>query len=158
MFTELILNALRGSAADIKGDITPGSVYAYIDQALGSWYPRPVFKTNVDSFISLRTVQPGVPKEILRKLTNYFPEPKKEFDLNPSFEFTNSPEVNHEVAEPYAAAVNVAAFKDLQKYEGVGLVIPVGEEHMYFAAMKSKSCKLTSLGYHFWKLVKENKI
>ncbi|MGF1573365.1 MAG: caspase family protein, partial [Sumerlaeia bacterium] len=41
---------------------------------------------------------------------------------------------------------NVAIFKDLQKMEGVGLVVPVSEEHMYYAAMNSKSCRLTALG------------
>ena len=34
-------------------------------------------------------------------------------------------------------------FKDLQKMEGVGLVVPVDEEHMYYAAMNSTACKLT---------------
>jgi len=35
---------------------------------------------------------------------------------------------------------------------------PVGEEYMYYAAQNSKSCKLTALGYHYWRLVKEGKI
>ena len=30
--------------------------------------------------------------------------------------------------------------------EGVGLVVPVGEEHMYYAAMNSTACRLTALG------------
>jgi len=37
VFTNLLLDALHGGAADLKGHITPGSVYAYIDQALGAW-------------------------------------------------------------------------------------------------------------------------
>ena len=53
---------------------------------------------------------------------------------------------------------NVNIFKDLQKLEGVGLVIPVGEEHMYFAAKNSKSCRLTALGYQYWRLANEKKI
>lgn len=68
--------------------------------------------------------------------------------LNPTFEFTESKAIKE----------NVAAFKDLQKYESVGLVVPVGEEHMYFAAMNSKACKLTAMGYQYWKLVYEKKI
>ena len=28
-----------------------------------------------------------------------------------------------------------------------------GEDHMYFAAMKSKSCALTSIGKQYWRLV-----
>jgi hypothetical protein len=49
-------------------------------------------------------------------------------------------------------------FKDLQKMEGVGLVVPVGEEQMYDAAMNSKSCRLTALGAQYWRLAKEKKL
>ena len=53
---------------------------------------------------------------------------------------------------------NVEVFKDLQKMEGVGLVLPVSEEHMYYAAMNNKSCRLTALGGHYWRLVDQKKI
>ena len=46
----------------------------------------------------------------------------------------------------------------LQKLEGIGLVVPVGEEHMYFAAMNSKACELTAVGKQYWRLVKEGRI
>ena len=48
-------------------------------------------------------------------------------------------EVEHAVIEPYAKAENVAVFKNLQKLQSVGLVVPVDSEYMYFAAMDSKS-------------------
>lgn len=158
VFTNLLLDALQGGAADLRGHITPGSVYAYIDQALGPWDQRPVFKTNITRFTSLRTVTPQVPIDILRKLVDYFPTPQDEFSLDPSFEDTNAPVVEHKVVEPHAKPENVAVFKHLQKFQGVGLVVPVGEPFMYFAAMNSKSCKLTALGYHYWRLVKEKRI
>ncbi|MFA6808453.1 MAG: caspase family protein [Eubacteriales bacterium] len=158
IFTNLLLDALRGGAADLRGYITPGSVYAYIDQALGPWDQRPVFKTNITRFTSLRTVQPAIPIETLRKIINYFPTPKDEYKLDPSYEDTNTEIIEHKIIEPYADANNVKIFKDLQKLESIGLVIPVDEDHMYFAAMQSKSCKLTALGYHYWRLVKEKRI
>lgn len=158
VFTNLLLNALRGGASDLTGNITPGSVYAYIDQALGPWEQRPIFKTNISQFISLRSVAPQVPLTSLRKLTNYFPNSQEEFLLDPSFEDTNSPSVAHQVVTPYAIPENVAKFKDLQQFESVGLVVPSGEEHMYFAAMNSKSCRLTALGYHYWRLVRDKRI
>lgn len=158
VFTNLLLDALRGGAADLRGHITPGSVYAYIDQALGPWDQRPVFKTNISRFTSLRMVSSQVPINILRKLTEYFPAPEHEFNLDPSFEDTNTIDVEHKVVEPYAHPDNVAVFKILQKLESVGLVVPFDEEHMYFAAMNSKSCKLTALGYHYWRLVKDKRI
>ena len=48
--------------------------------------------------------------------------------------------------------------KSLQKLESVDLVEPVDEEHMYFAAMNSKSCRLTPLGKYYWKLLKDDRI
>ena len=148
IFTNLLLDALQGGAADLRGHITPGSVYAYIDQALGPWDQRPVFKTNVTRFTSLRTINPPVPLEILRKITDYFPVPQQEHSLDPSYEYTNAE----------AKPEKITILKNLQKLEGVGLVVPVGEEHMYWAAQNSKSCKLTALGYHYWRLVKETRI
>jgi hypothetical protein len=148
VFTALVVDALQGGAADLRGHITPGSVYAYVDQALGPWDQRPIFKTNVSRFTSLRRISPPVPLPILRKLNVYFKSPQDEFKLNPSYEFTEECNID----------ANVAIFKDLQKYVGVGLVVPIGEEHMYFAAINSKSCRLTALGEHYWRLVNEKKV
>lgn len=158
IFTDLLLGALRGEAADLRGNITPGSIYTYIDQALGEWGQRPVFKTNIIRFTSIRTVTPQVPVEIIRKLTYYFFTPQEEFNLDPSYEYTNTPEVHHKIIKPYAVLENVATFKNLQKLQSIGLIIPVGEQFMYYAALNSKSCKLTALGYYYWKLVKEKRI
>ncbi|MBU0578229.1 caspase family protein [Patescibacteria group bacterium] len=158
VFTNLLLSALQGGAADLRGEISPGGVYAYIDQALGAWQQRPVFKTNVTRFTSLRTIVPQVPLDILRKIVEYFPSPQDEFKLNPSYEDTNAENIKHVVVEPYAKPENVSVFKNLQKFQSVGLIVPVNTEYMYFAAMESKACKLTSLGFHYWKLVNDKRI
>ena len=148
VFTQLVVAALQGGAADLRGHITPGSIYAYVDQALGAWDQRPIFKTNVTQFTSLRKVPPQVPLETLRKLVDYFPSPQDEHLLDPSYEDT----------EAGYDPDNVKIFKDLQKMEGVGLVVPVGEEHMYYAAMNSTACRLTALGGQYWRLAKEKKL
>ncbi len=148
VFTSLVVDALQGGASDLRGYITPGSIYAYVDQALGPWDQRPIFKTNVSRFTSLRSITPPVPFDTLRKICTYFPTPDEEHKLDPSYEFTDQ----------RANPVNVQVMKDLQKYESVGLVIPVGEQHMYFAAMNSKSCRLTALGFQYWRLVKEKRL
>ena len=158
VFTNLLIEGLKGGAADVRGHISPGGLYAYIDQALGAHEQRPVFKTNVTEFVELRSIVPQVSLGTLRKLTEYFHSPSDSFKLDPSFEDTNSNEVVHDVIEPYADDKNVLIFKDLQRLEGVGLIVPVEEEHMYYAAMRSKSCKLTSLGHHYWRLVREGRI
>src|SRR3989344_4783438 len=89
VFTSLLLQALRGGASDLRGSITPGSVYSYIDQALGPWSQRPVFKTNISEFISLRKINPPIPTETLRKLIDYFSSPEEGYKLDPSYEFDN---------------------------------------------------------------------
>lgn len=148
MFTSLVLDALKGGAADLRGNITPGSIYAYVDEALGAWDQRPIFKTNVTSFASIRKVQPKVPLDILRRITTYFKSPEAEHGLDPSYEDTH----------PSAILENTKIFKDLQKFCRVGLVVPTDEEHMYFAAINSKACRLTALGYQYWRLVNEKKL
>jgi len=70
----------------------------------------------------------------------------------------NAKDIEHIIIEPYAKPENVVVFKNLQKYQSVGLVVPVDTAYMYFAAMESKSCKLTSLGFHYWRLVKDKRI
>ena len=69
VFTSLLVDALSGGASNLVGDITPGSVYAHIDQSLGPWEQRPIFKTNVRSFTSLRKVQPPIALADLKQIT-----------------------------------------------------------------------------------------
>lgn len=157
VFTDLLLQGLKGGAADIRGNITPASLYAFVDQSLGAWDPRPVFKTNISQFLPIRQIDAKIPVSILRKLTNYFANASDEFPLDPSYEFTNSPADTHDIVEPYADPDHVSIFKELQLFESVGLVEPVGTEHMYFAAMESRSCKLTALGAHYWRLSRDKR-
>lgn len=148
LFTSLLVEALHGGGADLMGNITPGSVYSYIDRTLGAWDQRPIFKTNVSTFTSLRKVNPPISLEILRKISDYFSSPEEQFKLDPSFEpDSESPDED-----------NVEIFGCLQKMVRVGLVIPVDEDHMYYAAMNSKACRLTAMGYHYWKLATAEKI
>ena len=148
VFTSLLVDALLGGASNLVGDITPGSIYAHIDQSLGPWDQRPVFKTNVKNFISLRKNLPPISLKDLKEITRLFKNSSDEFFLNPSFEPTEST-FNEE---------NGDKFEVLQNYVRVNLVRPVGEEHMYYAAINNKSCKLTALGVHYWNLVRNNRI
>jgi hypothetical protein len=148
VFTNLLVDALGGAGANLLGEITPGSVYAHIDQALGPWEQRPVFKTNVKSFVSLRKVQPPIVLAELQLITKLFPEKGFSFKLDPSFE----PESDKPNSD------NTAKFAILQKYNRINLLVPVGAPHMWHAAMESKSCKLTALGEHYRRLVELERI
>lgn len=155
VFTALFVDALNGAAGNLVGDVTPGSVYAHIDQSLGPWDQRPMFKTNVKRFVSLRKVQPPIGLQELQRITEFFPAPGYEFPLDPTFE----PERPGQVAGiPNPNPVNTAKFAVLQKYNRVNLVVPVDAPHMWHAAMQSKSCKLTVLGEHYRRLVEKNQI
>ena len=155
VFTALFVDALYGSAANLTGDITPGSIYAHIDQSLGAWEQRPVFKTNVKQFVSLREVAPPISLEDLRKITEFFPSAGCEFSLDPTFE----PEAKGRDEDmPPPSAENVEKFSVLQQYNRLNLLVPVNAPHMWHAAMQSKSCKLTALGEHYRRLVEKDRI
>ncbi|SLM48057.1 Peptidase (Caspase-1 like protein) [Nitrospira japonica] len=155
VFTSLFVDALNGAAGNLVGDVTPGSVYAHIDQSLGPWDQRPVFKTNVKSFVSLRKVQPPISLIELQRITEFFPFPGFEFKLDPSYEPERQ---SQDSTIPIPNPVNTAKFAILQKYNRVNLVVPVDAPHMWHAAMSSKACKLTVLGEHYRRLVEQNRI
>ena len=156
VFTTLFGDALSGAASNLVGDVTPGSVYAHIDQSLGPWDQRPVFKTNVKSFVSLRKVQSPVSLQELQRITEFFPSPGSEFQLDPSFEPERGPSDDSTLPPPDPK--NAAKFAILQKFNRVNLVIPFDAPHMWHAAMGSKACKLTVLGEHYRRLVEKGRI
>ncbi|NTE05154.1 caspase family protein [Agrobacterium tumefaciens] len=156
VFTTLMVDALSGSAANLVGQITPGSIYAHIDQSLGEWdKQRPVFKTNVKNFVCLRQVTPPISIDELRSIIEYFPTPGFEFQLDPTFE----PETKgRDLGMPDPVEANTQIFKMLQKFNRLNLLTPLYAPHMWNAAMESKSCKLTALGEHYRRLVEKELI
>lgn len=154
IFTSLLVEALCGGAMNILGEVSPGSIYSYIDRSFGAWdEQRPIFKANISSFVSLRRNLPPISIAELRRITEFFDTQDDEYPLDPTYEpdkhEANIQEINKE---------HEAIFKILQKYVKLNLVVPVGEEHMYYAAINYKSCKLTAQGQHYWNLVSKNTI
>ncbi len=152
VFTRMISEALEGEAADILGNVTVAGLYGYSDKSLTAWDQRPVFKSHVTTMLPIRKSKPKIELEILRKLIEYFETEEKEYALDPCYE----PDSKSKCMKPNLK--KQAIFKDLQKCTSKGLVTPIGEDHMYYAAMNSKSCKLTPLGQYYWKLAKYNLI
>lgn len=152
VFTNLLVDALSGSACNLMGEITPGAIYAHVDQSLADWGQRPMFKTNVENFVCLRRVTPPINPHFLRRISELFPSPNFFFQLDPSFEPERSEE---EKCNPTMAApdpVKTATFKILQDYARVGLLRPEGQPHMWHAAIYSAGAKLTRLGEHYREL------
>lgn len=155
VFTTLLVDALHGGAANLTGDITPGSIYAHVDQSLGAWQQRPIFKTNVRQFVSLRKVNPPISLDDLRRITEFFPLRGSEYKLDPTFE----PELKgRDPGMPPPDPENTRKFALLQRYNRLNLVSPVDAPHMWHAAMQSKSCKLTVLGEHYRLLAEKQRL
>lgn len=148
VFTSLLVEALEGGAAGVRGDITIAGIYAYIDSALGAWDQRPLFKANISRLVQLRNARPKVPKNVLRKIVELFPVPAEDLQLDPSFEPSVDPRDEK----------NEKIFRLLQQLRSHGLVEPVDEQHMFYAAINSKACKLTKSGLYYWRLVNDGQI
>lgn len=148
VFTSLVYDALNGGAADILGRVTVGSVYTYVDMALSAWDQRPVFKAHLSKFAPLRHCNPHVDAAIIRLLPRYFETPETELSLDPSYEPSTPPKDE----------INERTFLHLQKLRDARLLVPIGEEHLYYAAINSKSCKLTPFGRFYWHLAEEGRI
>lgn len=142
VFSRLVCEALAGGAADVIGNVSAADLYAYADQALDAWSQRPMFMSHVSTLVPIRESKPTVPKEVLRKLPEYFPTKDHRYSLDPSFE----PDDNVRPAEYAKNPAHEEIFAHLQKLRDGRLLVPVGADHMYYAAMNSQACELTELG------------
>ena len=148
LFSTYLCGALEGGAADVLGQVTIAGVYAYISESSGVWEQRPMFKANVDRLHDLRRTSPAVPFRDLRRLPRFFKTPDMEMPLDHTYEPTALPRhARHE-----------AVFAILQRCRAAKLVEPVGEQHMYYAAMNKKSCRLTPLGKLYWSMAKQGRL
>ena len=138
---------------NLLGEVSPGSIYSYIDRSLGAWEQRPVFKASINGFVSLRRNAPPIAINELRRITEIFENPYMEYKLDPTYE----PD-KHEVENKKVNKEHEEIFSLLQRFVKLNLVVPVGEEHMYYAAIHNKACKLTAQGQHYWNLVNKNTI
>ncbi len=148
LFTSLVVDALQGGAADILGHVTAPAMYAFVEAALGAWDQRPLFKSHVSKIVALRKCRPPIDCSVLRELPALFPVPAEDIQLSAAFERTSQS----------ADAAKVAVFGKLQALNRVHLVVPVGTEHMYDAAIGAKACRLTASGRYYWRLAREGRI
>jgi hypothetical protein len=147
-FSALVCEALYGGATNLLGEVTVADVYAFVDRNLKHWDQRPLFKANVSKLAPLRRCDPTIDLSILRLLPEYFQSPDSKYRLSPSYEASHQSRTKK----------NVEAFTILKAYRAAGLLEPVDDVDMFYAAMNSKSCKLTKLGQYYWHLVKAHKI
>jgi hypothetical protein len=150
VFTSLILEALSGLAADYLGEVSPASIYTYVDKCFGAFEQRPVFKANIKGSICLKRNQPPIPLADLRQLAVYFRDPDEVFPLDPTYEEDKNNTDNQEINKEHEAIM-----VKLRRYNTLGLIAPYKEKYMYWAAVNSTGCRLTDLGKYYWRLTKK---
>lgn len=148
LFSLFLEDGLHGAAADLLGQVNVSGLYAYLSEAFGPWDQRPTFKASIDRLHTVREVEPQVKRSTLHKLPEWFPYADHQFPLDPTFEPDKSgnglpPHPEHE-----------AIFEELQSLRAANLLTPVGEKHMFYAAINSTACELTRVGKHYRDLAK----
>ena len=148
IFTELVIGALSGGAADVRGRVSAASIYAYVEQALGPWHQRPLYKTNADTLPPVRCCTPRVPDSLLRELPRLFPEPDSIYRMNPSYE----------KREQSAQRENVEIFDNFKILRNASLLTTEENKDLFDIALESRGVKLTPLGQFYWRLASEGRI
>jgi hypothetical protein len=144
LFTSLLLGALKGGASDVRGQISEASIYAYIEQALGPWQQRPIYKSNATSLSPVRQCLPDIEDDELRRLPQFFARPDTLYYLDPSYEVVHSS----------ALPEHVSLFKLFKRYQVARLLRPTLDSDLYFAALRSHPVELTPIGQFYWQLAR----
>lgn len=154
VFTQLLIEGLKGGAADQAGRITAPSLHTYVDTMLTNLGQRPVLMTNVTRMITLKNVEPRVPISTLSNLENLFEKEDSTITLDPEYD----PTPREDLPEKYHGTTpddkKVAIYEQLRHLNRNGMLVPVGTKHLYNAAFEQKSVELTDLGKMYYKLSK----
>ncbi|CAL2106651.1 Caspase family protein [Tenacibaculum sp. 190524A02b] len=148
IFTNIIYDAMQGSAADLRGKINLSSLYYFADTQLDAWQQRPLFKSHVSQMISLRNCEPKIPLDILRKLPQYFSDTKTGLQL--SVNFLKTEDTNNLKLQK--------VMEHLHLYHTNGLLQLTTAKTLEAAAKKNEACTLTPLGNYYKKLALSKKI
>ena len=140
-----MLGALKGGAADVRGHVSAASTYAYVEQALGPWDQRPVYRSNASTLTPIRTCEPDITDADLRRLPQFFPSPEHTYRLDPTYEVTQG---------ALAIPEHLNIFNIFKQYQVSRLLRPSFDDHLYFAAMNGRTVELTPLGQFYWRLAK----
>jgi uncharacterized caspase-like protein len=148
VFTNLVLGALRGGAADVRGRVSAASIYGYAEAALGAWDQRPLYKSHAAHLNPVRICEARVSDPLLRELPIYFPTRAHEYQLDMTYEETNGAAIPN----------NVAIFKKFKRLQIAGLLKPKVGEDLYWTAERSGTVLLTDLGQFYLQLVNDKRI
>jgi hypothetical protein len=147
-FSSFLCGAINGGAADVLGAVTLAGVYAYLSESLGGWAQQPTFKANLKTLRTLRQCKSALSRSELRKLVRLFPSSNYDYPLDKRYEPTEKAYVR-ELGE---------ILKLLQRGRAARIIEPVGTDHMYYAAIEEKACRLTPLGMHYFELDQQGRL
>ena len=148
VFTDLVINALNGGAADVRGYVSAAAIYGFVEQALGAWDQRPIYKSYAARVSPLRCCKPRVSNDILGELPKLFKKADVPHRMDDSYERTSK----------NAKPQNVAIFNKFKSLRDAGLLSTAKDEDLFFAAMENGAAILTPLGQFYWNLSKRNRI
>jgi hypothetical protein len=52
----------------VRGQVSAAAIYAYVEQALGPWDQRPIYKSNATQLSPIRYCTPDIEDDELRRL------------------------------------------------------------------------------------------
>jgi hypothetical protein len=148
VFTDLVLDALAGGAADVRGRVSAASIYAHVEAALGPWDQRPLYKTHASSLPPVRLCDPHIPDTLLRELPELFGATNSRIMMDPSYEET----------EMAGTAQHIELFNKFKKLRDAHLLRTEKGDDLYWAAIHGNAVLLTPLGRFYWRLAKEGRI
>ncbi|MGZ3677307.1 MAG: hypothetical protein ACXWQR_01915, partial [Ktedonobacterales bacterium] len=131
-----------------RGRVSAAAIYAYVEEALGPWDQRPIYKSNATNLSPIRYCKPDLSDEDLRRLPEFFPTEDYQYPLDPSYEVTSK--------TPIPKHIDI--FNLFKRYQVARLLRPSLDEHLYFAAINSHPAELTPLGQFYRQLAKDNLI
>jgi hypothetical protein len=154
LFTDSVLEALNGGAADHMGWVTPQSIYAYVERGFGGWVQRPVYKSHVSELTVVRRCEPLIARLKRDQLIELFPSLDFKFQLDPDYE----PDDEHGNRREPVDEEKVKKSNLFKDFRDVGLVKSTSGEQFFWVAKKWGTLELTLRGREYWRLVTAEQI
>ena len=180
LFSQRLRGGLEGAAADLLGNITPMSLYAYASTAMGNVDQTPTFKSHVVEPPVIRRVEPRVPLASLRQLDKIFRTEKSRVTLTPHHEGLSKERIDDpndtayetdpadpdygansrhdEHRAPFTGSKRQIENDHLKAYRNANLLKTQDDRDFWFLSMEEDPAKsnvwLTELGRYYWGLAK----
>jgi hypothetical protein len=155
LFTQALLDALDGGAADHMGAVTAPAIYTWVSRRFPDTELRPVYKTNATDVLSVRRCEPLIERLKLQRLPALFPTIDHKYQLDsehePEDEYGNVKEpVNWE-------KVKIARL--FKSYRDAGLLRSSDPKlQLFWVAKRNGTVELTPRGREYWWLLVNHKI